>query len=120
MQQLEPTVRSIPLSVQIGAQMRGLVRLGLLESCPGDGTYMRSASKLEAVLRRRVAADLEERSTLHTRFHQTLMAELHRGLKPHVRHDGLQRPTDEDSLRQDHEAVVEALKNGMPRPGATR
>ncbi len=35
--------------------LRGLVHLGLLESRPGDGTYVRSTSELEAILGRRAA-----------------------------------------------------------------
>jgi len=90
---LQPTVRNVPLSVQIGAQLReqimngtwpigtkvpgehdlvrtfgtsrntvrealrALVHLGLLESRPGDGTYVRSTSELGAVLGRRITEE---------------------------------------------------------------
>ncbi|SEB48815.1 FadR/GntR family transcriptional regulator [Arthrobacter woluwensis] len=90
---LHPTVRNVPLSVQIGTQLReqimngtwpigtkvpgehdlvktfgtsrntvrealrALVHLGLLESRPGDGTYVRSTSELGAVLGRRVTEE---------------------------------------------------------------
>ena len=90
---LQPTVRNVPLSVQIGTQLReqimngtwpvgtkvpgehdlvrtfgtsrntvrealrALVHLGLLESRPGDGTYVRSTSELGAVLGRRITEE---------------------------------------------------------------
>ncbi|MFJ3957475.1 FadR/GntR family transcriptional regulator [Arthrobacter sp. NPDC090010] len=93
MHHLHPTVRNVPLSVQIGAQLReqivngtwpidtkvpgehelmktfgtsrntvrealrALVHLGLLESRPGDGTYVRSTSELGAVLGRRISEE---------------------------------------------------------------
>lgn len=93
MTSLRPATRNVPLSVQIGDQLRenitngtwpigtkvpgefelmrtfetsrntvreslrALVHLGLLESRPGDGTYVRSTSELGAVLARRVKDD---------------------------------------------------------------
>ncbi|MFK0073440.1 FadR/GntR family transcriptional regulator [Arthrobacter woluwensis] len=93
MHHLHPTVRNVPLSVQIGTQLReqimngtwpvgtkvpgehdlvktfgtsrntvrealrALVHLGLLESRPGDGTYVRSTSELGAVLGRRITEE---------------------------------------------------------------
>lgn len=96
MTSLRPATRNVPLSVQIGDQLRenitngtwpvgtrvpgefelmktfetsrntvreslrALVHLGLLESRPGDGTYVRSTSELGAVLARRVKDDRAE------------------------------------------------------------
>ncbi|GAA3357719.1 FCD domain-containing protein [Saccharopolyspora gregorii] len=86
-----PATRHVPMSVQIGDQvrkritsgewavgtklpgehdlvaafgasratvreaLRGLIHAGLLEARPGDGTYVRSASELDAVLRRQIS-----------------------------------------------------------------
>ncbi|MGW5644302.1 FadR/GntR family transcriptional regulator [Saccharopolyspora sp. NPDC003752] len=91
MSSFQPAVRNVPMSVQIGEQvrtritsgewpvgmrlpgehalvetfgasratvreaLRGLIHAGLLEARPGDGTYVRASSELDAVLQRRVS-----------------------------------------------------------------
>lgn len=157
---LHPTVRNVPLSVQIGTQLReqimngtwpvgtkvpgehdlvktfgtsrntvrealrALVHLGLLESRPGDGTYVRSTSELGAVLGRRITEEsvnevFEVREALEVqaarlaalRITEGQMEELHRLLA--MRYEG---ETASDRLSADvqfHQLIVEASGNPL-------
>ncbi|WP_144629953.1 FadR/GntR family transcriptional regulator [Arthrobacter woluwensis] len=157
---LRPATRNVPLSVQIGAQLRGniedgtwpvgtkvpgefelmktfetsrntvreslraLVHLGLLESRPGDGTYVRSTSELGAVLARRVrddAADeiLEVRAGLEVQASRLAATRITpdqlEQAAAHLR-DREAASTAEERLAADirfHRAIVEASGNPL-------
>ena len=157
---LRPATRNVPLSVQIGAQLRGniedgtwpvgtkvpgefelmktfetsrntvreslraLVHLGLLESRPGDGTYVRSTSELGAVLARRVrddAADeiLEVRAGLEVQASRLAATRITpdqlEQAAAHLR-DREAANTAEERLAADirfHRAIVEASGNPL-------
>lgn len=157
---LHPTVRNVPLSVQIGTQLReqimngtwpvgtkvpgehdlvktfgtsrntvrealrALVHLGLLESRPGDGTYVRSTSELGAVLGRRIteesvdevfevreALELQAARLAALRITEEQVEELRALLKE--RYDG---ETASERMQADirfHQAIVAASGNPL-------
>ena len=157
---LQPTVRNVPLSVQIGTQLReqimngtwpvgtkvpgehdlvrtfgtsrntvrealrALVHLGLLESRPGDGTYVRSTSELGAVLGRRITEEsvnevFEAREALEvqaarlaaSRVTESQIGELRKLLRE--RYEGA---TPAERLRADvrfHQGIVAASGNPL-------
>ncbi|WP_287900793.1 FadR/GntR family transcriptional regulator [Arthrobacter sp.] len=104
--------------------LRALVHLGLLESRPGDGTYVRSTSELGAVLARRVKDDganevLEVRAGLEiqasrlaaTRVEDDKLEEISGHLE-----DREQASTAQERLLADlrfHRAIVEASGNPL-------
>ncbi|MEZ2373310.1 FadR/GntR family transcriptional regulator [Arthrobacter sp. RCC_34] len=160
MTSLRPATRNVPLSVQIGAQLReniedgtwpigtkvpgefelmktfetsrntvreslrALVHLGLLESRPGDGTYVRSTSELGAVLARRVKDDtadeiLEVRAGLEVQASRLAATRITKDqldqVAGHLR-DREAADTAEDRLAADirfHRAIVEASGNPL-------
>ncbi|MDQ0707415.1 DNA-binding FadR family transcriptional regulator [Arthrobacter woluwensis] len=160
MTSLRPATRNIPLSVQIGDQLRenitngtwpvgtkvpgefelmktfetsrntvreslrALVHLGLLESRPGDGTYVRSTSELGAVLARRVKDDgsdevLEVRAGLEiqaSRLAATRVTDDQLHLISGHLHDRENAGDAQERLLADirfHRAIVEASGNPL-------
>lgn len=104
--------------------LRALVHLGLLESRPGDGTYVRSTSELGAVLARRVrddAADeiLEVRAGLEVQASRLAATRITpdqlEQAAAHLR-DREAANTAEERLAADirfHRAIVEASGNPL-------
>lgn len=104
--------------------LRALVHLGLLESRPGDGTYVRSTSELGAVLARRVkddAADeiLEVRAGLEVQASRLAATRITpdqlEQAAAHLR-DREAASTAEERLAADirfHRAIVEASGNPL-------